>query len=72
LSQFYITAADPKNDVQRCRNAQIAQVPITVTGANEKGEISAYSGVIQFIEDCGESAAKGRRWRVTILDEAAN
>jgi hypothetical protein len=72
VSQFYISAADPQNDVRRCRNALISGTPITISGANDKGEIRTYTGVVQSVEDQGERVAKAHRWRITILDTDAN
>jgi hypothetical protein len=40
-----------------------------ITGATEQGEIKLFEGVVQSIEDHGENAPKGRRWRVLMIDE---
>jgi hypothetical protein len=40
-----------------------------ITGATEQGEIKLFEGVVQSIEDQGEYAPKGRRWRVLMIDE---
>jgi hypothetical protein len=39
-----------------------------ITGATEQGEIKLFEGVVQSIEDQGENAPKGRRWRVVMIE----
>jgi hypothetical protein len=67
MARFYISAVNAEAAVRRCGESQIHGRAITITGADENGEIKAFSGVVQSIEETRD-APKSRRWRVTIVD----
>jgi hypothetical protein len=67
MSQFYIAGANVESDVQLCRESMIARKATTIIGVTEKGSMRPYTGIVQSIEDNGQSAPRDKRWRVTIL-----
>jgi hypothetical protein len=68
MKRFYINSADPEADVRRCHESRDTQRRITISGEAETGGIEAFTGIVQAVEDRGESAPPEWRWRVTILD----
>jgi hypothetical protein len=68
-SAFFISSSNPEADLQRCHESQRFLSRLVITGATEQGEIKLFEGVVQSIEDHGENAPTGRRWRVTMIDE---
>jgi hypothetical protein len=64
MAAFFISSDNPETDLQRCHESQKFLSRPVITGANEQGEI-----VVESIEDQGENAPKGRRWRVLMIDE---
>ena len=68
MAQFYIDAADPEADVRRCHDSMRDRQRITITGATLEGRLLPFTGVVQAIEDNGEGAPRGKRWRVTMQD----
>jgi hypothetical protein len=72
VSQFYISLESPERDLGRCHRSRQFRRWLAITGATEEGEIKLFEGVVQSIEDNGESTPKGKRWRVTIVDDADN
>ena len=45
------------------------KAPIAVSGVDTiDGKVKLYRGVVQSVEDHGTASARGRRWRVTILN----
>jgi hypothetical protein len=66
LSQFFVP------DVQsatRCEESCATVKSITVTGVDAlDGKVKAYTGVVQSVEDHGESKPLSQRWRVTMRD----
>ena len=69
MTAFFISSDDPEIDLQRCHESQKFLSRLVITGATEQGEIKMFEGVVQSIEDQGENAPKGRRWRVLMIDE---
>ena len=69
--RFYIEDRNATADVPRCRTSQTSRMPITITGTTEDGAIKAFTGIVQSVEH-DEKRPANRRWRVTLLDEAAN
>ena len=68
MPQFYISN-DNENDVRRCnKSLVVSRRPITITGLNMDGQVTALTGVVQSVEH-DAMRDKGRRYRVTILDE---
>jgi hypothetical protein len=68
MAQFYISNDEPK-DVQRCKESCAERVPITITGLTMENRVGVFTGVVQGIEN-DEKRPQGRRWRVTIRQEA--
>jgi hypothetical protein len=66
MAQFYISNDDP-SDVQRCNESIASRRPITITGLNMDGQVAAFTGVVQSIEQ-DAMREQGRHYRVTILD----
>jgi len=71
MTAFFINSDNPEIDLQRCHESQKFLSRLVITGATEQGEIKLFEGVVQSIEDQGENAPKGRRWRVLMIDELA-
>jgi hypothetical protein len=69
MAAFFISSDNPETDLQRCHESQKFLSRPVITGANEQGEIKLFEGVVESIEDQGENAPKGRRWRVLMIDE---
>ena len=69
MSQFFISSDNPESDLQRCHELRKFLSRLVITGATEQGEIKLFEGVVQSIEDHGENAPTGRRWRVMMIDE---
>ena len=69
MSAFFISSSNPEADLQRCHESQRFLSRLVITGATEQGEIKFFEGVVQSIEDHGENAPTGRRWRVMMIDE---
>jgi hypothetical protein len=69
MTAFFISSDNPEIDLQRCHESQKFLSRLVITGATERGEIKLFEGVVQSIEDQGENAPKGRRWRVLMIDE---
>src|SRR5215510_2127061 len=69
VTAFFITSDNPETDLQRCHESQKFLSRLVITGATEQGEIKLFEGVVQSIEDHGENAPRGRRWRVLMIDE---
>jgi hypothetical protein len=68
MSQFYISSENPEADLRRCQDSQKFRTWLVITGATERGEIELFEGIVQLIEDNGESAPTGRRWRITVRE----
>jgi hypothetical protein len=66
---FFISSNNPESDLQRCHESRKFLSRLVITGATEQGEIKLFEGVVQSIEDHGENALRGRRWRVLMIDE---
>ena len=64
MTQFYI---DSEVDLKRCEDALQDQLPITITGTDESGNIRAYTGVVKSVDGDKQRPAN-RRWRITIRD----
>jgi hypothetical protein len=65
MSMFYI----PEQSKKRCEESRNHKAPDTFSGVDAiDGLVKVYTGVVQSIEDHGESSPQGRRWRVTVLD----
>jgi hypothetical protein len=69
MSQFYISSEFPERDLGRCNRSRDFRRWLAITGATEEGQIKLFEGVVQSVEDNGENAPPGKRWRVTIVDE---
>jgi len=69
VTTFFISSDNPETDLQRCHESRKFLSRLVITGATEQGEIKLFEGVVQSIEDHGENAPKGRRWRVLMIDE---
>jgi hypothetical protein len=69
MGAFFISSSNPEADLQRCHESQRFLSRLVITGATEQGEIKLFEGVVQSIEDHGENAPTGRRWRVMMIDE---
>lgn len=69
MTTFFISSDNPETDLQRCHESRKFLSRLVITGATEQGEIKLFEGVVQSIEDHGENAPKGRRWRVLMIDE---
>jgi len=54
-------------DIQRCRDSMVNRTSITITGLNWKGQVEAFTGIVESIEGCRE-VFRGYRWRATISD----
>ena len=67
--RIFISSDNPETDLQRCHESQKFLSRLVITGANEQGEIKLFEGVVRSIEDQGENAPIGRRWRVMMIDE---
>jgi hypothetical protein len=67
MPQLYISN-DNENDVRRCNESLAGRRPITMTGLNMDGQVTALTGIVQSVEH-DAMRDKGRRYRVTILDE---
>ncbi len=65
MAQFYISSAEPESDVQRCRESLVGRFPITITGRTEGGEIKAFTGVVQSVQEQKQNPP-GTRWLVTM------
>jgi multicopper oxidase len=70
MSRFFISSDNFETDLQRCHESQKFLSRLVITGATEQGEIKLFEGVVQSIEDHGENAPTGRRWRVMMIDES--
>jgi hypothetical protein len=65
MSQFFIPDASSK---ERCDDSRNARKPTSVSGVDAiTGQLKAYTGVVQSVEDFGADAPAGKRWRVTML-----
>jgi hypothetical protein len=69
MTAFFISSDNPEIDLERCHESQEFLRRLVITGATEQGELKLFEGVVQSIEDQGENAPKGRRWRVLMIDE---
>jgi len=69
MTAFFISSDNLEIDLQRCHESQKFLSRLVITGATEQGEIKMFEGVVESIEDQGENAPKGRRWRVLLIDE---
>ena len=67
MTQFYMSAANPEGDLQRCQKSQRHREWIVITGVTAQGDIKLFEGVVQAIEDHGQDAPPNRRWRVTMV-----
>jgi hypothetical protein len=69
MTAFFISSTKPEADLQRCDESRKFLSRLVITGATEQGEIKMFEGVVESIEDYGENAPHGTRWRVTMMDE---
>jgi hypothetical protein len=69
MTAFFISSDNPETDLQRCHESQKFLSRLVITGTTEQGEIKLFEGVVHSIEDHGENAPRGRRWRVLMIDE---
>ena len=69
VTPFFINSDNPETDLQRRHESQKFLSRLVITGATEQGEIKLFEGVVQSIEDRGENAPRGRRWRVLMINE---
>jgi hypothetical protein len=69
MTAFFISWANPEADLQRCDESRRFLSRLVISGVTDDGEIKLFEGVVQSIEDYGENAPPGRRWRVTMIDE---
>jgi hypothetical protein len=66
LNRFYVP---DEESAKTCHYSRDHNAPIAVSGADPiNGHVKLYRGVVQSVEDYGTASARGRRWRVTILD----
>ena len=66
MNRFYAPDEEP---VDTCHYSRDHKAPIAVFGVDPiDGKGKLYRGVVQSVEDYGTKSARGRRWRVTILD----
>ena len=62
MSEFYV-----HDDwaVRRCLASYTEQRPDSVAGVDASDlEVKLFTGVVQSVQDCGLTAAYGRRWRI--------
>ena len=53
----------------RCHESCAQGTPDTVSGVDTlDNQLKAFTGVVQSVEDHGEQAPRGRRWRITMID----
>lgn len=64
MSQFYIAN---EADADRCRESQITQAVLTVSGLNLKGKIQSFTGIVQSVDDDTKRHVQ-KRWRITMRD----
>jgi hypothetical protein len=69
MTACFISWANPEADLQRCDESRRFLSRLVISGVTDDGEIKLFEGVVQSIEDYGENAPPGRRWRVTMIDE---
>lgn len=68
MATFYIPDEESKKRCDQSRNLKISD---TFSGVDAiDGQVRVYVGVVQSVEDHGEKAPDGRRWRITIRDAA--
>jgi hypothetical protein len=66
MNRFYVPEEESANT---CHYSRDHKAPIAVSGVDTiDGKVKLYRGVVQSVEDHGTASARGRRWRVTILD----
>ena len=66
MNRFYVPDEGSANT---CHYSRDHKAPIAVSGVDTiDGKMKLYRGVVQSVEDYGTASARGRRWRVTILD----
>jgi hypothetical protein len=65
-----MSVSPPKADIDwKLSHVQVVPEAIAVSGVDTiDGKVKLYRGVVQSVEDHGTASARGRRWRVTILD----
>jgi len=66
MSQFYIEGQD---DAGRCHRSLDDGAEITISGTTTEGEIKAFTGIVQSVEE-DEARPHAQRWRVTMQDTA--
>jgi hypothetical protein len=64
MSQFFVAL---REDVDRCKASLHDQGAITITGLTPNGEVVAFTGVVQAVEERLDIEG-AKRWRITILD----
>ena len=67
MMQFYVSTED---DMRRCNASRDDRMAITISGTTSEGEIRAFAGVVQSVEDHGEHNLPWR-WRVTMRESEA-
>ena len=70
FTAFFLNSANREADLQRCEESQKFLSRLVITGTTEEGELKMFEGVVQSIQDNGDNAPSGRRWRVTMMDES--
>ena len=66
MNRFYVP---DEESASTCHYSRDHKAPIAVSGVDPiDGKVKLYRGVVQSVEDYGTTSARGRRWRVTILD----
>jgi hypothetical protein len=64
MDQFYVSDA---YTFRRCVASQQNAAPITISGITSRGEIRAFTGIVQSVEvDCIPRRVAQVRWLVTI------
>ena len=69
MSVFYVLH-DDKNSVRRCKESRDDRKVIAIAGLTSKGRDKTFAGVVQAVQHV--NLKEGRRWRITISDEATN